>query len=161
MMYAFRMVVQMLCLLSYLWASTCVANVSTCVTNVLQVHQLQLQEPRAEIILDEINDSLIIHHLGHKDQHEPLAKSISQADGDHVVKLACVSPNLFVPSSKVSLAQVHMVDVLLTYLPPPVFSFTSIARTLLLGQQPPPQAEPPPISRNSSIAIVQLTRLRI
>jgi hypothetical protein len=68
-----RMVVQMLCLLSYLWASTCVANVSTCVTNVLQVHQLQLQEPRAEIILDEINDSLIIHHLGRSQSLKPMA----------------------------------------------------------------------------------------
>jgi len=161
MMYASRMVVQMLCLLSYLWASTCVANLTTCVTNVLQVHQLQLQEPKAEIIVDELNESLIIHHQGYKDQHEPLAKSNKQVDSDHVVKLACVSPNLFVPSSKTSLAQVHVVDVLLTYLPPPVFTFTASAKTLLLAQQPPPQAAPPPISRNSSVAIVQLTRLRI
>lgn len=161
MKYGSRIVVQLLCLLSYLWASTCVANVSLCVTNVLQVHQLQLQEPKAKIILDGINESLIVHHQGYKDQHEPLAKSNKQVDSDHVVKLACVSPNLFVPSSKVSLDQVHIVDVLLTYLPPSVFSFTSIAQTLLLGQQPPPQAASPPISRNSSIAIVQLTRLRI
>lgn len=161
MTYAFRIVVQGLCLLSYLWASTCVANVSTCVTNVQQVHQLQLQEPKAEIILDEMNESLIIHHKGHKDQHEPLGKSNAQDDSDHVIKLACVSPNLFVPSSKASLAQVHMVDVLLTYLPPPVFNYTATAKTLLLAQQPPPQSAPPPISRNSSIAIVQLTRLRI
>ncbi len=161
MMYASRMVVQMLCLLSYLWASTCVANLTTCVTNVLQVHQLQLQEPKAEIIVDEMNESLIVHYKGHKDQHEPFAKSNTKGDSDHVVKLACVSPNLFVPSSKISLAQVHVVDVLLTYLPPPVFNFTASAKTLLLAQQPPPLAAPPPISRNSSVAIVQLTRLRI
>ena len=153
MMYASRMVVQMLCLLSYLWASTCV-------TNVLQVHQLQLQEPKAEIIVDELNESLIIHHQGYKDQHEPLAKSNKQVDSDHVVKLACVSPNLFVPSSKISFAQVHVVDAFLTYFPPPVFNFTARAKALLLAQ-PPPQTVHPPISRNSSIAIVQLTRLRI
>jgi hypothetical protein len=154
MMYASRIVVQMLCLLSYMWASTCIAN-------VLQMHQFSQQEPNTELIVDQINDSLIVHHHGYRDQHEPQAKLDQKADSDHVVKLACEHPDLSAFFTKASLAKALIVDVLLAYLPPPVFSYTATAKTLLLAQQPPPQSAPPPISRNSSIAIVQLTRLRI
>ena len=154
MMYASRMIVQMLCLLSYLWASTCIAN-------VLQMHQFSVQEPSAEIIVDEVKGSLIVHHHGYRDQHEPQAKLDLKADSDHVVKLACEHSDLSAFVTKVSLAKALTIDVLPAYLPPPVFSYTATAKTLLLAQQPPPQSAPPPISRNSSIAIVQLTRLRI
>ena len=153
-MSASRIVVQMLCLLSYLWASTCIAN-------VLQMRQFSQQEPHSELIVDQINDALIVHHYGHRDQHEPQAKLNQNVDSDHVVKLACDHPNLYAFGTKASLAKSLIVDVLLTYIPPPVVSYAANAKNLLLAQQPPPQSAPPPISRNSSIAILQLTRLRI
>ncbi len=154
MMYASRMVVQMLCLLSYLWASTCIAN-------VVQMRQFNQQEPSSELIVDQINSSLIVHHQGHRDQHEPKAKLNQKADSDHVVKLACIHSDLSAFLSKASLVKAQTVDVFLAYSPPPLFNYMAIAKILLLAQQPPPQSEPPPLSRNSSIAIVQLTRLRI
>jgi len=151
---ASRIVIQTLCLLSYLWASSCIAN-------VLQMHQFNQQEPRTELIVDEDNGSLTVHHFGHRDQHEPQAQLSKTADSDHVVKLACFHHDLSAFFTKVSLAKALTSDVLIVYLPPPVFSYNATARMLLLAQQPPPQSVPAPISRNSSVAIVQLTRLRI
>ena len=148
-----RVVVQLLCLLSYLWVSTGVAS-------LLQVHWASTQQPNARIIVDESTHSLIVHYQGHRDQHEPKADSTLTTDDDHVVKMACVHPDFSALSSHIALAKTAAVDVLFAYLPPPVVSHTALAQVMLVAQQPPP-ALSPPISRNSSIAIVQLTRLRI
>ncbi len=148
-----RIVVQMLCLLSYLWVSTGVAN-------VLQVHRASVQEPSARIIVDESSHSLIVHHPGYRDQHDPKGADHVQTHSDHVVKLACDHANFAALTAHVSLAKALASDVLVTYLPPPVVNYSLLAQTMLVAQQPPPAASPP-ISRNSSIAIVQLTRLRI
>ena len=84
-----RLVVQLLCLLSYLWTSTCLGN-------VLLINQLVQQDPYPNIIMiDEASDLLTVHHKGHRDQHEPQAKDERQAGsehehGDHVVKIVCV-----------------------------------------------------------------------
>ena len=156
MMTASRTLVQMLCLLSYLWASSSLSN-------VLQLQQASL-EPHTQIILDTTQQALIVHHQGHRDQHEPEAQGIhSDGDGDHdhVIKLAYVHPDLAALSAKISFKQAQASDVLLGALPPSVFSYTSLARTLLQAQGPPPQTASPPTSRNSSIAIIQLTQLRI
>lgn len=151
---ASRIVIQTLCLLSYLWASTCIAN-------VLQMHQFNQQEPRTELIVDEDNGSLTVHHFGHRDQHEPQAQLSKTADSDHVVKLACFHHDLSAFVNQVSQAKVLVSDVLLAYLPSPTLNYTATAKTLLLAQQPPPSPVPAPISRNSSVSIVQLTRLHI
>ena len=149
-----RLVVQLLCLLSYLWTSTCLGN-------VLLVNQLIQQDSYPQIIvMDAANDSLIVHHKGHRDQHEPQAQDNRQASnehehGDHVVKIVCVDHQPSGLTAKPQLNKIQVADVLLAYLPPPVVSYTATAKTLLLAQQP------PPLSRNSSLAIVQLTRLRI
>ena len=149
-----RIIVQLLCLLSYLWVSSGVAN-------VLQVQLASAQEPTARIIVDENSHSLIVHHQGHRDQHEPQAADTLQTHSDHVIKLACTHPDFSGFSSHISLAKTATADVLLAYLPPPVFDYTTLAQTMLVAQQPPPFAIASPTSRNSSIAIVQLTRLRI
>ncbi len=151
-----RMIVQMLCLLSYLWASSCLAN-------VLQLHQVS-RVAHTQIIVDDDRHALIVHHQGHRDQHEPHAQgqhSLGDSDSDQVIQQACVHSDLAVLASKVAFAQALASDVLLAYLPPPVFSHAMAAQTQLLAQQPPPQTAPPPLSRNSTIAIVQLTNLRI
>ncbi len=153
MTYAARMVVQMLCLFSYLWASSCVAN-------VLQMHQASLEQ-HTQIIVDNERHALIVHHQGHRDLHEPEANGTQSTDGDHIIKLACIHPDLSLLAAKVAFDHAVADAVLLGYLPPPVFSYPAAAKTLLLAQQPPPAVAPPPISRNSSIAIVQLTNLRI
>ena len=149
-----RLVVQLLCLLSYLWTSTCLGN-------VLLVNQLIQQDPYPNIIMiDEASDLLTVHHKGHRDQHEPQAKDERQAGsehehGDHVVKIVCVDHQPSGLTAKPPLNKTQVADVLFAYLPPPVVSYTTTAKNLLLAQQP------PPLSRNSSLAIVQLTRLRI
>ncbi|TQC96293.1 hypothetical protein FK216_12570 [Moraxellaceae bacterium AER2_44_116] len=149
-----RLVVQLLCLLSYLWTSTCLGN-------ALLVNQLIQQDPHPQIIvMDAANDSLIVHHKGHRDQHEPQAQDNRQASNehehsDHVVKLVCVDHDQTWLAAKPPLNKVQVADTLWAYLPPPVVTYTTTAKTLLLAQQP------PPLSRNSSLAIVQLTRLRI
>ena len=148
-----RLVVQMLCLLSYLWTSTCLGN-------VLLIHQLIQQDPYPNIIMiDEARDILTVHHKGYRDQHEPQAQDERQAKsehkhGDHVVKIVCVDHQPSGLTAKPPLHKIQIADVLWAYLPPPVVSYTFSAKTLLLAQ-------PPPVSRNSSVAIVQLTRLRI
>ena len=64
-----RLVVQLLCLLSYLWTSTCLGN-------VLLINQLVQQDPYPNIIMiDEASDLLTVHHKGHRDQHEPQAQN--------------------------------------------------------------------------------------
>lgn len=149
-----RLVVQLLCLLSYLWTSTCLGN-------VLLINQLVQQDPYPNIIMiDEASDLLTVHHKGHRDQHEPQAKDERQAGsehehGDHVVKIVCVDHQPSGLTAKPPLNKTQFADVLLAYLPPPVVSYTTTAKNLLLAQQP------PPLSRNSSLAIIQLTRLRI
>lgn len=149
-----RLVVQLLCLLSYLWTSTCLGN-------VLLVNQLIQQDPYPNIIMiDEASDLLTVHHKGHRDQHEPQAQDKRQASSehehsDHVVKIVCVDHQPSGLTAKPPLNKIQVADVLLAYLPPPVVSYTATAKNLLLAQQP------PPLSRNSSLAIVQLTRLRI
>lgn len=147
-----KIVVQMLCLLSYLWASTCLGD-------VLWVHHFSLQEPQSQIIFNEVNDSLIVHHKGHRDQHEPQAPDNLKVSSDHVIKLICLHEDLSSLTAKPSHSKVQDIEILFEYLPPPTVSYTTLAQTLLVAQQPPPT--PPPISRNSSVAIVQLTRLRI
>lgn len=149
-----RIVIQMLCLLSYLWVSTGIAN-------AMQVQHASAAEPTARIIVDETRHSLIVHHLGHRDQHEPKASETTANHSDHVVKLSCAHPDFSALSSHITLAKDTVAaDVLLAYLPPPVSSYTLLAQTMLVAQQPPP-ATAPPSSRNASIAIVQLTQLRI
>jgi hypothetical protein len=156
MMTAPRTLVQMLCLLSYLWASSCLAN-------VLQLQQVGLEQ-HIQIIVDQNSEALIVHHQGHRDQHEPQALGIhSDGDGDHdqVIKLACVHPDLAALSTKAAFDHALAADVLLGYLPSVSVSYTFLAKNLLLAQGPPPPTVSPPASRNSSIAIIQLTQLRI
>lgn len=146
-----KIVVQMLCLLSYLWVSTCLGD-------VLWVRHFSLQEPHSQIIYDEDNDSLIVHHKGHRDQHEPQVQQNLKVSSDHVIKLVCLHEDLSSLTAKPSHSKVQDIEILFNYLQPPVVSYTTLVQTLLLAQPPP---TPPPISRNSSVAIAQLTRLRI
>lgn len=147
-----KIVVQMLCLLSYLWVSTCLGD-------VLWVNHFPVHEPQSLIIFDEVNDSLIVHHKGHRDQHEPQAQENLKVSSDHVIKLIYLHEDLSSLTAKPSHHKVQDTEILFQYLQPPTVSYTTLAKTLLLAQQPPPT--PPPISRNSSVAIAQLTRLRI
>ncbi len=149
-----RIIVQLLCLLSYIWVSTGAAN-------AMQFHEAKTLEPNALIIVDDDSHRLIVHHRGYRDSHEPTASDTQRIHSDHVIKLRCAHPEFSALTSHVELAKVKIAaDVLLTYLPPPVFNYTSLAQKMLVAQQPPPIASPPS-SRNSSIAIVQLTQLRI
>ncbi len=149
-----RIIIQLLCLLSYIWVSTGVAN-------AMQLYQASVQEPTAQIIVDDDRHRLILHHQGYRDSHEPKANGAPHIHSDHVIKLSCAHPEFSALASHVKLAKVKIAtDVLVAYLPPPVFSYTAFAQKTLVAQQPPP-ANSPPLSRNSSIAIVQLTQLRI
>jgi hypothetical protein len=149
-----RMIVHMLCLFSYLWASTCIAN-------VLQIRQFNQQEHHTEIILDDMNGSFIIHHLEARGKHRLSVLDSPNANGDHVVKVACFHSDLSAFVNNVKLAKAQTIDVLLAYTPPPVVCYTATAKTLVLAAQPPPQPTPQPVTRNSSYCLVQLARLRI
>ena len=149
-----RLIIQLLCLLSYIWVSTGLAN-------AMQFHEASVKEPTAQIIVDDDSHRLILHHHGYRDSHEPNASDTQRVHSDHVYKLSCVHPEFSALTSHVELAKVKIVaDVLLVYLPPPVFNYSSLAQKMLVAQQPPPAASPPS-SSNSAIAIVQLTQLRI
>lgn len=149
-----RIVVQMICLFSYFWVSTCLGD-------VLWVNHFAVHEPQSQIIYDEDKDLLIVHHKGYRDQHEPQAEGDINVSSDHIVKMICIHQELTSLTTQPTHIGFESTKILLGYIPPPVYSFTTHAQTLLLAQQPPPQPVPPPISRNSSVAIVQLTRLRI
>jgi len=149
-----RILIQLLCLFSYIWISTGIAN-------AMQFYQASVQEPTSRIIVDDDSHRLILHHQGYRDSHEPKASGSQHIHSDHVIKLSCAHPEFSALTSHVELAKVKIAtQVLLAYLPPPVFSYTALAQKTLVAQQPPP-ANASPFSRNSSIAIVQLTQLRI
>lgn len=149
-----RITIQLLCLLSYIWVSTGIAN-------AMQFHEAREHEPTARFIVDDNNHRLFVHHLGYRDHHDPKAQSTQAIHDDHVIKLAVAHPDFSPLFNHVHLAKdPSAADVLLAYLPPAVFSYTAFAQKTLVAQQPPPTTSPP-ISRNSSIAIVQLTQLRI
>ena len=149
-----RIVVQMICLLSYFWVSTCLGD-------VLWVNHFAEHEPQSQIIYDEDKDLLIVHHKGYRDQHEPQAEEDINVSSDHIVKMICIHQELTSLTAQPTHTKIQYTKILLGYIPPPVYSFTAHAQTLLLAQQPPPKSEPPPINRNSSVATVQLARLRI
>jgi len=148
-----RFYVHLLCLVAYTWAATCVGE-------TLLVYQYSQDDSHARTTLVAGQDqSWVFHHVGHRDQHEPKAQDTrsvidEQAHGDHVVKhsgaeittLGVVDPIRLVKVPEDPLAA-----------PPPSVLFSTVA-TPIPG---PLLAEPAPPTRNSALAIVKLTRLRI
>jgi hypothetical protein len=149
-----RFYVHLLCLVVYAWAVTCVGQ-----TLLVDQHSQDDSHVRTTLVAGQ-DQSWAFHHVGHRDQHEPKVQDTQsaideQAHGDHVVKrnsgaeittLGIVEPIRLVKVPEDLLAA-----------PPPSVLFNTVAAPI----PGPSLAEPAPPTRNSSLAIVKLTRLRI
>ena len=83
-----------LCIVTYFWVAMGIAEAA-------QLDAVMMQHSRSSVIVDSSSDAtLVIHHVGHRDTHEPhgaesndrlLASNDSTADplADHVINLNC------------------------------------------------------------------------
>ncbi len=144
------------CLLAYLWSATGMANMAL-VTALLDNH------PSAPVVvMTGQQDEVIIHHLGHRDVHEPTVVDTQDDAGlragdtrhlhsDHVLKLdADLGGNG--PVSKHSKLFDPLPAKLLGMAPRLIFTNALAVRDFFPTRSP---------IRNSAVAVVQLTRLRI
>ena len=148
--------VHLLCLFAYLWASTGVAE-------TLLVHTTIAEHAGTAIVFEPTADNeVLIHHVGHRDAHEPDAidhedegyqslTAHSEKHSDHVLKLhgADQSVALAAADFKLSKIPAHAIVSVL-----PTLHYSALTPILLNAAQPPP-------TRNSRIAFVQLSQLRI
>lgn len=147
------------CLLTYLWSATGLISIATvsAITNDHTSGQV--------VVIAGQDDEVIVHHVGHRDIHDPTANDANDANdttgqmardadhghSDHVLKLDSES------DGNGSFPTAHkftnlLAGKLLCVAPHVMISATVVALDFL----------PAHITvRNSSIAIVQMTRLRI
>jgi len=148
-----RFYVHLLCLVAYAWVATCAGE-------TLLVYQYSQNDSHARTTLVAgQGQSWVFHHVGQRDQHEPNAQDArsaidEQAHGDHVVKRSSAEATTLRAVAPIQLAKVPGV---LLVAPPPAVPFNTVAAPISV----PLLAAPPPPTRNSSLAIVKLTRLRI
>lgn len=152
-----RFFVHLLCLFAYGWSATSLGT-----TLLMQRYNADATHVRVAPSGDG-TQAWIFHHAGHRDQHEPQARDAAGSSGepqhrDHVVKLAGpdvigaigaadIRPIKFTPSDNAPAALPAAL---------PLSSIAPAANAFTL-----PYAGPPPSTRNSSLALVRLTRLRI
>lgn len=145
-----------LCLLAYLWSATGMSNVAL-MTALVDNH---LSVP--VVVITGPDDQVIVHHVGHRDVHEPtvvdthedaghLVGDTSHAHSDHVLKLDSD------PGGNGSVSKDHMLSNLLPakllgIAPRPTVTVSVACRDFFPARS---------AVRNSTIAIVQTTRLRI
>ncbi len=146
-----RLYIHVLCLITFTWAATCLGE-------TLAVYQYGDDAHSQATLLDGSDQTWVFHHNGHQDQHEKQAldaecASGGQSHGDHVVKRGCASiasPRAIEPSVPFKLPAALLVEQ------PQFIPLTSAATPI-----PAALFELVPPTRNSSLAIVKLTRLRI
>lgn len=137
-------------LCAYFWAALGVAEAA-------QVEAVVARHAQQSIMIDaSAADELLVHHLGHRDGHEPHANVCVQSsdacalDADHVIKLGD-DHALSGPLAK-SVATVKLT------------ALATCVGTIVGIDAPRPQVLPQSflsVTRNSSTATVKLARLRI
>lgn len=146
-----RFYVHLLCLVAYAWVATCAGE-------TLLVYQYSQDDSHARTTLVAGQDqSWVFHHVGHRDQHESKAQDArsaidEQVHGDHVVKQSGAEAATLRAVEPIQLVKVPGG---LLAAPPPSVPFNTVAAPI------PAPLLPAPPTRNSSLAIVKLTRLRI
>ena len=145
------------CLMAYLWTATGLSQ-ATFVSALIDTH------PRASVIIEAAPDGeLLLHHIGHRDAHEPNAidhehpatAGMAECCGshaDHVVKLDGEAQR-GAPSAKDSKSPPS--------LPASLFAAKAFADSLTPPRLPSPDATAQIASRNTSLAFVKLTQLRL
>lgn len=136
------------------------------IAEAVQINAVFSHQGRSSLIVDATqNDRLVVHHIGHRDVHEPdaidgvqsenvTAQGTGHAHADHVIKLTCSQEFSGLVSTDARTAGIH---------PPMVAAIASVNSFAGLTAAPrwqPRSAIVLPI-RNSSLASVKLTQLRI
>ena len=143
------------CLVAYTWAATCMGE-------NLVIHSFVAEHPGASIVFEATpNQTLVVHHAGHRDAHEPNAvdndehNAIATANSvhghaDHVLNLGCtqLSATLITKDFKPGKLSAGL---------PTATSL--IVKPAALGTMP-LYTDPPP-TPNSRIAFVRITQLRL
>jgi len=142
-----------LCLLAYVWSATGLGSI-VAVTAVTNEHV-----PGQVVVIPGQNDEVIFHHVGHRDKHEltandatgRVASDVHHSQSDHVLKL---DPEAEGNSSfPMALKFTNLLFAKLLGVAPHVMSRATLA---VLDFTPAHTA-----IRNSNVAIVKMTRLRI
>ena len=145
------------CLVAYLWTATGLSQ-ATCVSTLINTHA------RASVLLETApDDEWFLHHVGHRDAHEPNAidherhaatssTACSDSRADHVMKFdgnaqasAPIAKDF--KSPKLPLASLLVATAFVDQPVPPHLSI--------------PDATAQVGSRNTSLAFVKLTQLRL
>lgn len=139
-----------LSLCAYFWAALGVAEAA-------QIDAVVAGHAQQSIMIDaSVADELLVHHLGHRDGHEPHASACVQStdacavDADHVIKLGD-DHTLSGPLAKSAAAAT-------------LTALAACVGAMVCAWAPRAQLLPAPsipVSRNSSTASVKLARLRI
>ncbi len=144
------------CLLAYLWSATGMGNVAL-IAALVSNH---LTAP--VVVVTGQDDEVIVHHVGHRDVHEPTAVDTQDNSGrlageahhehsDHVLKLASDTYGKG-PAFKDDTLSSVLSAKLLGVAPRPAVSIASASRDFFPARS---------AVRNSTVAFVQITRLRI
>lgn len=148
-----RFYIHLLCLVTFTWAATCVGE-------TLIVYQYAQDDSHSQTTLVEGTDqSWVFHHIGHQDQHETATQdeecaNEGQMHEDHIVKHGCVNG---IVAKVVEPSLPAKAPAMLLAEPPQSTPLHTVA-TLIPASW---VADLAPATRNSSLAIVKLTRMRI